>query len=78
MALDTPAGLIAVAGRRRAGRLHREQGEHVAYAHDAQAAVLEVLEPARAARRARSRACPCAGPSLEDVFLNLTGREFRE
>ena len=80
IALDTPAGLIAGAGRRRPDRLHAKDGEeHVSYAEDAQAAVLATLEAPRRRRvEEGSRTSRCAGPSLEDVFLKLTGREFRE
>jgi ABC-type multidrug transport system ATPase subunit len=51
--------------------------ERVAYAHDAQGAVLETLEAARQ-RGVQIEGLSVRGPSLEDVFLNLTGREFRE
>ena len=49
----------------------------MAYAHDAQAAVLETLEAARQSG-AQIEGLSVRGPSLEDVFLKLTGREFRE
>ena len=75
--LDTPAGLIASLNADARVAYTDEQGEHVLYAHDAQAAVLEVLESARAAGRP-VEGLSVKGPSLEDVFLNLTGREFRE
>jgi ABC-2 type transport system ATP-binding protein len=77
VALDTPAGLIASLNADARVAYTDEQGEHVLYAHDAQAAVLEVLESARAAGRP-VEGLSVKGPSLEDVFLNLTGREFRE
>jgi ABC-2 type transport system ATP-binding protein len=55
----------------------RVDGTHVLYSSDAPASVLALLEAAR------ERGVPLAdlsvrGPSLEDVFLHLTGREFRE
>ena len=57
---------------------YREDGaERVAYAHDAQTAVLEVLDGARQ-RGTQIEGLSVRGPSLEDVFLKLTGREFRE
>jgi ABC-2 type transport system ATP-binding protein len=77
VALDTPAGLIASLNADARVAYTDEQGEHVLYAHDAQAAVLEVLEAARAAGRP-VEGLSVKGPNLEDVFLNLTGREFRE
>ena len=56
---------------------YTENGEeHVAYAHDAESAVLETLERARG-RGAQVEGLSVRGPSLEDVFLKLTGREFR-
>jgi ABC-2 type transport system ATP-binding protein len=77
VALDTPAGLIASLNADARVAYTDEAGEHVIYAHDAQTAVLEVLESARAAGRP-VEGLSVKGPSLEDVFLNLTGREFRE
>jgi len=44
---------------------------------DTQAAVLDVLEQARE-RGATVRDLSVKGADLEDVFLNLTGREYRE
>jgi ABC-2 type transport system ATP-binding protein len=77
IALDTPAGLIASLGAE--VRISYTEGgeERVAYAHDAQGAVLETLEAARL-RGVQIEGLSVRGPSLEDVFLNLTGREFRE
>jgi ABC-2 type transport system ATP-binding protein len=77
VALDTPAGLIASLNADVRVAYTDQQGEHVLYAQDAQAAVLEVLETARTAGRP-VEGLSVKGPSLEDVFLNLTGREFRE
>jgi len=77
IALDTPAGLIASLGAdARISYLVDGRSETI-YAQDAQQAVLELLESARA-RGARIESLTVRGPSLEDVFLNLTGREFRE
>ena len=77
IALDTPDGLIASLGAD-VRISYRENGtEKVAYASDAQAAVLEALTEAQASG-ASIENLTVRGPSLEDVFLNLTGREFRE
>jgi ABC-2 type transport system ATP-binding protein len=77
IALDTPAGLIASLGAE--VRISYTEGgeERVSYAHDAQGAVLETLQAARQ-RGAQIDGLSVRGPSLEDVFLKLTGREFRE
>jgi ABC-2 type transport system ATP-binding protein len=77
IALDTPVGLIASLGAE--VRISYTEGgeERVSYAHDAQGAVLETLEAARQ-RGAQIEGLSVRGPSLEDVFLKLTGREFRE
>ena len=77
IALDTPAGLIASLGADVRISYAEDGEEKVIYAHDAQAAVLEILQ------RARNEDVviddlSVRGPSLEDVFLNLTGRAFRE
>lgn len=77
IALDTPAGLIASLGAEVRIAYTEDGEEHVAYAHDAQAAVLEALESAKT-RGAQIEGLSVRGPSLEDVFLKLTGREFRE
>jgi ABC-2 type transport system ATP-binding protein len=76
IALDTPAGLIASLGADVRIAYTEDGEEHVAYAHDAQSAVLETLEQARR-RGAQVEGLSVRGPSLEDVFLKLTGREFR-
>jgi hypothetical protein len=47
------------------------------YVRDAQATVLEVLERARASGDAVHNLA-VKGADLEDVFLSLTGREYRE
>jgi ABC-type multidrug transport system ATPase subunit len=49
----------------------------VTYASDAQTAVLQLLDDAQQ-RGAQIEGLSVRGPSLEDVFLKLTGREFRE
>jgi ABC-2 type transport system ATP-binding protein len=94
IALDTPAGLVAAldADARISfttrGRLPvdpaslpgvREasvaDGAFVLYTRDTQATVLALLG---AATDVRLDDLSIRGPSLEDVFLQLTGREFRE
>ena len=93
IALDTPEGLIAslqadarVAftadgldpeGLPAVSEHNRREGQVVLYTRDAQATVLGLLERARAAGVAVT-GLSVSGPSLEDVFLHLTGREFRE
>ena len=77
IALDTPAGLIASLGAEVRIAYVEDGREHVSYAHDAQAAVLETLERARSSG-SQIEGLSVRGPSLEDVFLKLTGREFRE
>jgi ABC-2 type transport system ATP-binding protein len=77
VALDTPAGLIASLDADVRVSYVDEDGEHVMYARDAQATVLEVLEAARARGRA-IEGLTVKGPNLEDVFLHLTGHEFKE
>ena len=77
IALDTPAGLIASLGAD-VRISYAERGEEkVVYAHDAQAAVLELLQRANT-EGTEIDDLSVRGPSLEDVFLNLTGRAFRE
>jgi len=77
VALDTPAGLVGSLGADTRISYSDEQGDHTLFAQDVQTAVLEVLDAARAEGRSIS-GLSVAGASLEDVFLNLTGREFRE
>jgi ABC-2 type transport system ATP-binding protein len=77
IALDTPAGLIASLGADARISYLVDGRSETFYAQDAQQAVLELLESARA-RGTRIESLTVRGPSLEDVFLNLTGREFRE
>ncbi len=77
IALDTPAGLIAGLGADARIAYTQDGEEHVSYAEDAQAAVLATLEHAQTAGE-KIENLSVRGPSLEDVFLKLTGREFRE
>ena len=77
IALDTPAGLIASLGADVRISYTENGQEQVTFASDAQAAVLEMLERARRAG-SQIEGLSVRGPSLEDVFLKLTGREFRE
>jgi ABC-2 type transport system ATP-binding protein len=77
VALDTPAGLIASLNADARVTYSDERGDHALFVKDAQAAVLEVLERARGDGSA-VRNLAVKGADLEDVFLNLTGREYRE
>jgi ABC-2 type transport system ATP-binding protein len=77
IALDTPAGLIASLGADVRIAYTEDGADRVAYAQDAQTAVLETLADAKQ-RGATIEGLSVRGPSLEDVFLKLTGREFRE
>jgi ABC-2 type transport system ATP-binding protein len=77
IALDSPSGLIASLGADARISYVEDGQEHTLYAKDAPQAVLELLDSARA-RNTRIDNLTVRGPSLEDVFLNLTGREFRE
>ncbi|MDX6495533.1 MAG: type transport system ATP-binding protein [Gaiellales bacterium] len=77
IALETPARLIASLGADVRISYTQDGREHVSYEHDAQTAVLETLEQARRSG-SQIEGLSVRGPSLEDVFLKLTGREFRE
>jgi ABC-2 type transport system ATP-binding protein len=77
IALDTPAGLIASLGADARVSYVAGGEEQVLYAADAQQAVLTLLVEARTQGTAIEN-LSVRGPSLEDVFLRLTGREFRE
>jgi ABC-2 type transport system ATP-binding protein len=77
IALDSPAGLIASLGADARISYVEDGHEQTIYAKDAQQAVLELLDSARS-RGTTIENLTVRGPSLEDVFLNLTGREFRE
>jgi ABC-2 type transport system ATP-binding protein len=77
VALDTPAGLIAALDADARVSYTDASGDHAVYVRDAQATVLEVLERARERGDAVSNLA-VKGADLEDVFLRLTGREYRE
>jgi ABC-2 type transport system ATP-binding protein len=76
-ALDTPAGLIASLNADARISYTDEDGGHTLMVRDTQAAVLDVLEQARG-RGSTVRDLSVKGADLEDVFLSLTGREYRE
>jgi ABC-2 type transport system ATP-binding protein len=77
VAMDTPAGLIASLEAETRVAYTDDDGEHVIYADDPQSAVLQILESARA-DGGTVRGLTVHGATLEDVFLRLTGHEFRE
>jgi ABC-2 type transport system ATP-binding protein len=77
VALDTPAGLIASLNADARVSYRDSGGDHTVYVRDAQATVLEVLEQARASGEAVTN-LSVKGADLEDVFMQLTGREYRE
>jgi ABC-2 type transport system ATP-binding protein len=77
VALDTPAGLIASLDADARVSYTDATGDHLVYSRDAQATVLELLDQARAAGTTVS-GLSVRGADLEDVFLHLTGREYRE
>jgi ABC-2 type transport system ATP-binding protein len=77
VALDTPTGLIASLNADARISYTDDEGEHALMVRDTQAAVLEVLERARE-RGATVSDLSVKGADLEDVFLGLTGREYRE
>ena len=77
VALDTPAGLIASLNADARISYTDEEGTHALMVRDTQAAVLDVLEQARE-RGSTVSDLSVKGADLEDVFLNLTGREYRE
>jgi ABC-2 type transport system ATP-binding protein len=77
VALDSPAGLIASLNADARVSYADAAGEHVLYVKDAQATVLQVLERARASGAA-VEGLAVKGADLEDVFLHLTGHEYRE
>jgi ABC-2 type transport system ATP-binding protein len=77
VALDTPAGLIAALDADARVSYADSTGDHAVYVRDAQATVLEVLERARTNGEAVHNLA-VKGADLEDVFLSLTGREYRE
>ena len=77
VALDTPSGLIAALDADARVSYTDGAGDHTVYVKDAQATVLEVLERARADGERVSN-LSVKGADLEDVFMRLTGREYRE
>jgi ABC-2 type transport system ATP-binding protein len=77
VALDTPAGLIAALDADARVSYTDGTGDHTVYVKDAQATVLEVLERARGDGDT-VRNLSVKGADLEDVFMRLTGREYRE
>jgi ABC-2 type transport system ATP-binding protein len=77
VALDTPTGLIAALGADARVSYTDGSGDHTVYVKDAQATVLAVLEQARADGHAVQN-LSVKGADLEDVFMQLTGREYRE
>jgi len=77
VALDTPAGLIATLDADARVSYSDPSGDHIVYSRDAQSTVLELLDQARDAGATVS-GLSVRGADLEDVFLHLTGREYRE
>jgi ABC-2 type transport system ATP-binding protein len=77
VALDTPAGLIDALDADARVSYTDSAGDHAVYVHDVQATVLDVLETARE-KGDNVHNLAVKGADLEDVFLNLTGREYRE
>jgi ABC-2 type transport system ATP-binding protein len=77
VALDTPTGLIASLDADARVSYTDGSGDHTVFVKDAQAAVLEVLTRARAGGDSISNLA-VKGADLEDVFMQLTGREYRE
>jgi ABC-2 type transport system ATP-binding protein len=77
VALDTPTGLIASLEADARVSYTDRSGDHTVFVKDAQAAVLEVLERARAGGDTITNLA-VKGADLEDVFMQLTGREYRE
>jgi ABC-2 type transport system ATP-binding protein len=77
VALDTPEGLIAALEADARVSYTDGSGDHTVYVRDVQATVLEVLQRARADGDT-VRNLSVKGADLEDVFMQLTGREYRE
>jgi ABC-2 type transport system ATP-binding protein len=77
VALDTPTGLIASLDADARVSYTDGSGDHTVFVKDAQAAVLEVLTRARAGGDSISNLA-VKGADLEDVFMQITGREYRE
>src|SRR5690242_16474780 len=77
VALDTPAGLIATLDADARVSYTDATGDHTVYVRDVQTTVLEILERAqRSGDTVENLAV--RGADLEDVFMQLTGREYRE
>jgi ABC-2 type transport system ATP-binding protein len=77
VALDTPSGLIASLNADARVSYTDASGDHTVFVKDAQATVLEVLDRARTAGE-QIQNLAVKGADLEDVFMQLTGREYRE
>ena len=77
VALDTPAGLIATLDADARVSYTDASGDHAVYVKDVQATVLDILERARESGEAITNLA-VKGADLEDVFMQLTGREYRE
>ncbi len=77
VALDTPAGLVASLNADARVSYSDEAGEQTIYTKDTQATVLQVLEDAKL-RGDTIEGLTVKGADLEDVFMKLTGREYRE
>ena len=77
VALDTPAGLIATLDADARVSYTDASGAHTVYVRDVQTTVLEILEQARRSGDTVENLA-VRGADLEDVFMQLTGREYRE
>jgi len=77
VALDTPAGLIATLDADARVSYSDASGAHTVYVRDVQTTVLEILERARQSGDTVENLA-VRGADLEDVFMQLTGREYRE
>ncbi len=77
VAMDTPAGLVASLNADARISYTDQHGEQTILTKDTQAAVLQVLEQAKS-RGDTIEGLTVKGADLEDVFLKLTGREYRE
>jgi ABC-2 type transport system ATP-binding protein len=77
VAMDTPAGLVASLNADARVSYTDRSGEQTVYTKDTQATVLQVLEDAKG-RGDTIEGLTVKGADLEDVFMKLTGREYRE
>ena len=77
VAMDTPAGLVASLNADARISYTDQHGDQTIFTKDTQAAVLQVLEEAKG-RGDTIEGLTVKGADLEDVFLKLTGREYRE